>query len=41
VFLPYINFPNYAARCNHVAGGGYEGFMLASGGKEVSVLDVT
>jgi cyclohexanone monooxygenase len=36
VFLPYINFPNYAAKCNQVASAGYEGFVLASGRKEVS-----
>jgi cyclohexanone monooxygenase len=28
VFLPYINFPNYAAKCNQVASDGYEGFVL-------------
>jgi cyclohexanone monooxygenase len=29
VFLPYINFPNYAAKCNEVASAGYGGFILA------------
>jgi cation diffusion facilitator CzcD-associated flavoprotein CzcO len=34
VFLPYINFPNYAAKCNQVAGAGYEGFILSSGTRD-------
>jgi cyclohexanone monooxygenase len=29
VFLPYIGFPRYAARCAEVVERGYEGFMLA------------
>jgi cyclohexanone monooxygenase len=35
VFLPYINFPNYAAKCNEVASAGYRGFILALGGKSL------
>jgi cyclohexanone monooxygenase len=36
VFLPYINFPNYAAKCNQVASADYRGFTFALGAKDVS-----
>jgi cyclohexanone monooxygenase len=36
VFLPYINFPNYAARCDQLAGAGYEGFILTSDENHIS-----
>jgi cyclohexanone monooxygenase len=36
VFLPYINFPNYAARCNQVASDGYDGFVLTLRREDVS-----
>ena len=30
VFMPYIGgFPKYIQKCNEVAAGGYEGFVLA------------
>jgi len=30
VFMPYIGgFPRYIEKCNEVARGGYEGFLLA------------
>ena len=28
VFMPYLGFPDYVARCNEVVAGGYEGFVL-------------
>jgi len=30
VFMPYIGFPPYVAKCNEVVARGYEGFRLAS-----------
>ena len=30
VFMPYIGFPTYVAKCNEVAAKGYEGFSLSS-----------
>jgi cyclohexanone monooxygenase len=30
VFMPYIGFPPYVARCEEVAARGYEGFVLAA-----------
>jgi cyclohexanone monooxygenase len=29
VFMPYIGFPDYCAKCDEVAGRGYEGFELS------------
>jgi len=29
VFMPYIGFPNYVAKCDEVAANGYEGFDLS------------
>ena len=29
VFMPYIGFPTYVAKCNEVAAKGYEGFELS------------
>jgi len=34
VFMPYIGFPAYAARCEEVAARGYEGFALGRTGAE-------
>lgn len=30
VFMPYIGFPNYVAKCDEVAAKGYEGFTLSA-----------
>jgi len=30
VFMPYIGFPEYVAKCGEVVAGGYEGFVLAT-----------
>ena len=29
VFMPYLGFPPYVAKCNEVAAKGYEGFALS------------
>jgi cyclohexanone monooxygenase len=29
VFMPYIGFPEYCAKCDEVAAKGYEGFALS------------
>jgi cyclohexanone monooxygenase len=31
VFMPYLGFPNYVAKCNEVVSKGYEGFNLTAG----------
>ncbi len=28
VFMPYLGFPAYVAKCDEVAGNGYEGFAF-------------
>jgi cyclohexanone monooxygenase len=32
VFMPYIGFPEYVAKCGEVVAGGYSGFVLGVGG---------
>ena len=34
VFMPYLGFPTYVARCDEVAAKGYEGFRIGVGGPE-------
>jgi cyclohexanone monooxygenase len=29
VFMPYLGFPTYVAKCNDVVAKGYEGFAIA------------
>jgi cyclohexanone monooxygenase len=31
VFMPYLGFPPYVARCNEVVAKGYEGFRIGGG----------
>ena len=31
VFMPYLGFPTYVAKCEQVAADGYEGFALSAG----------